>query len=317
MSEQEAIACKQRRALAYPAGWFQVGYSDDVAPCEVKAIRYFGQPLVLFRTEGGKPQVLDAFCAHLGAHLGVGGKVAGERIACAFHAWEYGIDGACKRIPYNDVIPKRGASVRAWPTAERSGIIMIWHSPEDGEPAWDPPELPEFGQADWGEYFVRWNRQVATTGHEIVENIVDTVHGAYVHGATTIPVATHRFEDHRMIARFENDLPSVGHKAINHVISHGLGMVENRSEGAGEKAFFAAYTPIDEDNVDVWFSMLARKSSANDPTGELSRKSARATIGEFEKDIPIWEAKLFRKNPLIVMNDGPFAQYRTWAQRFF
>ena len=62
MSKQVAIARDQRRSLAYPTGWFQVGYSDDVAPCEVKAIKYFGQQLVVFRTEAGKPQVLDAFC---------------------------------------------------------------------------------------------------------------------------------------------------------------------------------------------------------------------------------------------------------------
>jgi hypothetical protein len=194
---------------------------------------------------------------------------------------------------------------------------MIWHSAKGEAPAWASPSLPEFGHDDWGDYFMRWNREVATITHEMVENIADPVHSLFIHGASVVPETTFSFEGPRMIAEFHNDLPSVGHKAINHVTAHGLGLVENRSEGMGEKAFFSAFTPIDKDRTDVWFSMLARKSSINDPTGEFARHSAQATVAEFAKDIPIWEAKLFKKHPLTIPDDGPLPRYRSWARQFF
>jgi phenylpropionate dioxygenase-like ring-hydroxylating dioxygenase large terminal subunit len=48
------------RRLAYPEGWFQVAYSDELRPGQVQKLHYFGQELALFRTESGKAQVLDA-----------------------------------------------------------------------------------------------------------------------------------------------------------------------------------------------------------------------------------------------------------------
>ena len=61
-----------------PNGWFQVAYSDELAPGQVEPLRYFAQDLVLYRTEGGRAQLADAFCPHLGAHIGYGGRVSGE-----------------------------------------------------------------------------------------------------------------------------------------------------------------------------------------------------------------------------------------------
>ncbi|MGH3530990.1 MAG: Rieske 2Fe-2S domain-containing protein, partial [Mycobacterium sp.] len=62
----------------FPTGWFIVGFGTDLAAGEVKRLHYFGQELVLFRTESGQLNVLDAYCQHLGANMGVGGTVEGE-----------------------------------------------------------------------------------------------------------------------------------------------------------------------------------------------------------------------------------------------
>ena len=81
----------------------QKGYlceeADSLPPGGVLSLRYFGRELVLFRTESGEPRVLDAFCPHLGAHLGHGGKVQGESIRCPFHGWCFDGRGACTAIP--------------------------------------------------------------------------------------------------------------------------------------------------------------------------------------------------------------------------
>ncbi len=65
-----------------PNGWFQVEWSHDLKAGDVKPLKYFGKDLVLFRDEDGAAHLLDAFCPHLGAHLGHGGKVEGKDIVC-------------------------------------------------------------------------------------------------------------------------------------------------------------------------------------------------------------------------------------------
>ena len=88
------------------------------APATCSALRYFGQELVLFRTRSGQAHVLDAYCPHLGAHLGDGGRVVGETLRCPFHGWQYdGSRARASRIPYCERIPPQ-ARVRAWDVQE-------------------------------------------------------------------------------------------------------------------------------------------------------------------------------------------------------
>lgn len=59
-------------------------------PDDVKPISYCGRNVVLFRGKNGKPYVLEAYCAHMGAHLGFGGKVRFDTcIECPFHGWAF------------------------------------------------------------------------------------------------------------------------------------------------------------------------------------------------------------------------------------
>ena len=65
---------------AYPNGWFRMAYSAELAVGEVAPLHFLGRDLVLFRDEEGEAHVLDAFCPHLGAHLGIGGRVEGRAL---------------------------------------------------------------------------------------------------------------------------------------------------------------------------------------------------------------------------------------------
>ena len=65
-----------------PYGWFAVGRVDELPDAPVSAMRAQGTDLVLWRDDavpGDDPgwRVFDAYCPHLGAHLGVGAQ-AGE-----------------------------------------------------------------------------------------------------------------------------------------------------------------------------------------------------------------------------------------------
>ena len=108
----------------YPRGWFVVAFTDELPAGEVRPLKYFGQHLVLFRTEGGEAKVLDAYCPHLGAHLGQGGVVEGETLRCPFHAWRFDGSGQCTEIPYATKIPPK-AKVPCWSVREVNGMVHV------------------------------------------------------------------------------------------------------------------------------------------------------------------------------------------------
>src|SRR5262245_8655457 len=135
----------------YPNGWFQVAYSDEVASGAVIPLSYFGTELVLFRDSTGAARVLDAYCPHLGAHLGDGGKLQDDTIVCPFHAWRFDGCGRCVDVPYADKIPPK-AQLRPWPVCEVNGLVMVWFHAEGQPPAYELPVLSEYGSEEWTPY---------------------------------------------------------------------------------------------------------------------------------------------------------------------
>ena len=131
----------------FPRGWFVVAWSKELEPGGVKPLSYFGTKLVLFRTEDGEAKILDAFCPHLGAHLGIGGEVVGDSIKCPFHAWEFDGAGTCTRIPYlreGAKIPPK-ATMRAWPVTETVSSAGSSVQAVEGTSIM-PPRRPESGR---------------------------------------------------------------------------------------------------------------------------------------------------------------------------
>lgn len=86
----------------YPNGWYGVLESTSLKAGESVYLSCLGQHFVVYRTESNNVFVLDAYCPHLGANLGIGGRVVGDNIECPFHRWSFrGTDGKCTSIPYS------------------------------------------------------------------------------------------------------------------------------------------------------------------------------------------------------------------------
>ena len=99
----------------FPTGWFIVAFASDLAVGEVKRAHYFGEELVMFRTQSGQVHVMDAYCQHLGANMGVGGEVEGENIVCPWHGWRWRGDGTNAEIPYSKIGCKTNVRIRTYP----------------------------------------------------------------------------------------------------------------------------------------------------------------------------------------------------------
>ena len=302
---------------AFPMGWFQVAYSDEIGPGGVKPLKYFGKDLVLFRTEAGKAVVLDAFCPHLGAHLGYGGKVSGDSIVCPFHAWEYDCTGQCTKVPYGTRKPK-AARIRPWDLREVNGLIMVWHHPEGEAPLWEIPEVEEYASDEWTEYSVRrW--KIRTRNQEMAENTVDTQHFHYVHGASNHPTAEFSTDGHILYSSLNPEMqtpmgPVEGKVQIE---AYGFGFTVTRFLGLAETLLVNSVTPIDEEYVDARFSFTVKKIGGGDVTRGIGAAFIREIERQVEQDKPIWENKAYVRPPILSDEDGPIMRYRRWAAQFY
>jgi phenylpropionate dioxygenase-like ring-hydroxylating dioxygenase large terminal subunit len=74
---------------AHPKGWYVIALSEEIDKGALIQLRYFGRDLIAYRGDSGRVYVTDAYCPHLGAHLGYGGRIEGETIRCPFHGWRF------------------------------------------------------------------------------------------------------------------------------------------------------------------------------------------------------------------------------------
>jgi nitrite reductase/ring-hydroxylating ferredoxin subunit len=120
----------------FTQSWYPICMSSEVGPGEVKGVAFLDGKVVAVRGESGEVRVLSAYCPHLGSDLSVG-KVIGDRIQCAFHSWQYDLDGVCVDTARKEPPPPQ-ACLYNFPTVERYG--MIWAFNGD-TPHWQLPDL--------------------------------------------------------------------------------------------------------------------------------------------------------------------------------
>ncbi|MEM8606702.1 MAG: Rieske 2Fe-2S domain-containing protein [Myxococcota bacterium] len=307
-----------------PSGWFQIGYSDEVGPGDVKPLKYFGTDLVMFRTESGELSVLDAFCPHLGAHLGHGGTVKGDEIECPFHAWRFGADGRCTGVPYATHQPRK-AALKRWHVHEVANLIMCWYHADGESPNWEiPDEIPEWGTRDGvrNDEWTEWETadwQVNSCSLEMAENAVDAAHFRYLHGTTNLPASEATFDGpvQRVFSATGMETPRGPVDGSVESLSYGFGMGVVRFKGLAETLNIGCTTPIDHDHVHLRFNFSVKKLGGADITRGVGAAFVREVKRQVEQDIPIWENKVHLPKPLLCDGDGPIASYRRWAAQFY
>ena len=315
-----ALREKEDDKLPLPNGWFAVAWSKELGEGDVKPVQYFGEELVLFRTRTGQARVVDAFCPHLGAHLGHGGRVMGETIRCPFHGWQYdGQSGACTAIPYCERIPAR-ARVRAWDVLERNGMIFAWYHAEQKPPEWDMPLMPEIGHAEWSE---PRTFELVLPAHvqDTHENNNDPVHFQFVHRSLETPPSSIEYSADGRHYRIVSDFVAQGAWAAylekSKLVrdSWGLGLTAVRTEGipGAGLLMYSSTTPIDEKRVHSRWLLTATKNIV-DFFGEEFMTGLTQGV---QQDIPIWTNKVHRARPVLCEADNYLAEFRKWARQFY
>lgn len=288
----------------------------------------FGRDLVLCRAEDGIARLFDAYCPHLGAHLGYGGRIVGDQIECPFHGWRFDGRGQCVAVPGVSSTRVR-TSLKAWHLSEVNDCVMAWFDPDGREPGWRMPELPEFTDPEWSRFANGKDWVIRTHVQEVMENGADIAHLPHLHHQQTIraesmglemhgPIAVHRMiQNHNIFGIGKRlNLDIAGPLEITY---YALGCAVNRArikERISLEYCVVFYLlPIDGERMRLHSRYsIRRKGLLTVPLLQLAIRSGGRTI---DQDLPILEHKAYQARPRLSEADGPLMQFRRWAQQFY
>jgi nitrite reductase/ring-hydroxylating ferredoxin subunit len=288
-----------------------------------------GTETVLYRTASGQACLAEAYCPHLGAHIGLGGAVRGELIQCPFHGLGFGADGQCVSSP--DGRPPRTARLRMFDTREVDGVIVAYYDP-GGQPAewWIESRAPA------GRWPAPTTRTWRFRGHpqEVSENSVDLAHLTELHKFRQVrviePVTT---GGPRLAARYairRRLLFNLGVNSEFSVLVEGLGfsVVQLSIPLLGWEVYqLVLPTSVDETDVELRLSVSLRRAQSTrgwrrllgiwPVTALAQRFVASVVVAEINRDIPIWQHKRYLERPALGPGEGSIGRYRKCTRQFY
>ena len=311
----------------YPRGWFVVAESSELG-LKPLALKFHGKDLVLYRGESGKAILLDAYCPHMGTHLGAsdsshlassGQQIEGDSIRCPYHGWRFNASGECDDIPYHHGKCPKSATIASYMVTESMGCVMAWFDEEGSEPDYDAPSLEEWDDPMW----IRW--QLDHCGdfpvhpQELMDNMADVWHLGPTHGSPC--------------EYFQNEIRGVKciqrqggfHKDYNCSIDTltwytGPSILLSRQHIGDMRTYeFIAHTPVEDGVVRVWHGVLYKALSDNPTQREaaLAKKAQAGALASLSADFSVWLNKRPAVNMIQLPTDGPFGICRKWYSQFY
>jgi len=280
--------------------WHPVASAADVGAAPAAA-RLLGEDLALWRAAAGVQAWADR-CPHRGTRLSLG-RIAGDRLECPYHGWQFRAGGQCVAIPaLPEFTPTATHAARAFAVREAYGLVWV-RLEEAGEevPAIDGVPVR---QVLTGPY------DVATSAPRVVENFLDMSHFAFVHegslgdrGRVAVP--------HYDVERAERGAPvvpryrawqprasagSAGGAWVDYryeVLGPYSALLLKAAERAGPREAYALWTcPVDPEASRVWFTQFTTDTDTPD-------EALRAfQHGIFVQDRPVIESQTPRRLPV-------------------
>ncbi len=301
-----------------PFGWFKVALAAEVPPSTIVTRRFFGTEVVVWRSESGRVVCQEAFCPHLGAHVGVGGRVEGACIRCPFHGWAFDAEGRNVEIPYASR-PNASACLRTYPTEERAGIVFAWYHPIGEEPKWELMDVPEYEDEEYGDYEVH-EFTVKTCLQEMGENGFDHAHFQFVHSHPRVGVTEKvEFSGYDRVVLTSQEFPSSRGPvdARIDVFGRGPGFAITRYRGLVDASLIGCSSPIDKETVALTFLFTLRNPEGDERVRKIGEAFIASVTREVRQDIPIWEAKRYQERPALAPSEKPIMDWRRWFQQFY
>jgi nitrite reductase/ring-hydroxylating ferredoxin subunit len=319
-------------AMMKPSGWFQVGWSCDFPAGSVVAKTYFGEDLVVFRTEHGDLRALDAYCGHMGAHLGFGGRVCGDSIVCPYHGWEWDGEGRNLSIPYEDR-PNKARQIRTWPVMEKNDIVYLWHHREGAAPSWEVPDVftsqgHDVAEKDYHDAHpigeIRFGRRTLNP-YVVLDNAADPAHFKFVHATRDVPVVVHSNPDGHLFrvrlgfgSSWKLDPEHATGDALD-ILEVGVGLSFTALGGQNLPyiVIVLSTTPVDATTSEMFQTVWLERIPGDDNPEQLAKRIDHATH-QLPRDIAIWENQRYLDRPAWAASEvRGFKAIRRWARNFY
>ena len=158
--------------------WYVAGWSKDYGR-ELKAEKYLGENVVIYRKQDGTPVALEDACPHRKLPLSKG-ALSEDSIICGYHGLTFNDKGQCSDSPtQRGMMPSR-AVVKSYPIVDKYRLLWIWMgNPELSDPDTIFPidnfESPTWGYTDGGVMDIKCNYLW------VCDNLLDPSHVAWVH----------------------------------------------------------------------------------------------------------------------------------------
>ena len=163
----------------YPNGWYAIAESTELCAGKPLGARRFGENLVFWRDQSGRPVIQSDLCPHRSVKLSLGNINKLGHIECPFHGMQFDAQGKCAHVPETG----RAASalnLKTFRALDQYGFIWIWYG--DGDPTSEV--VPWFDVLDHSFVSSTIVEEVDCHITRAIENQLDFVHLAFVHRTT-------------------------------------------------------------------------------------------------------------------------------------
>ncbi|WAR31570.1 NVD-like protein [Mya arenaria] len=319
-----ANSVKRRRAVGdippiYPNGWYGVLESWRLKNGGVTTTHLIGIQLAVFRDEKGNVHAVDAYCPHMGANLGVGGRVSGDCIECPFHGWKFrGDDGKCTHIPYSDKVPEV-ANIKSYTTMElNGGGAYVDANGARGDHVWRVAEIPENGADVF--HLIQVHQPFIAAGYDLTQ-MWSKYFNWGKHNWTASWSQMPKPEEHIGEIKLTHDLSLFGIslpfvKLNVHAFQIGPAIVYLKFESFfGRGVFIQSLTPTEPLVQKLVHNIYIHWSVPN----FIAKFFMYGECVQVERDIMIWNNKTYAAKPVFAKSkeDSLIARHRRWYSMFY
>jgi 5,5'-dehydrodivanillate O-demethylase len=145
-----------------------------------KAVRLFGEDLVLYKDKRGTYGLMDRHCPHRRADMSYA-FVEECGLRCNYHGWQFDETGACIHQPFEEISHpearfKDRIKIKAYPVEAHAGLLWAYLGPQ---PA---PLVPNWEPFTWKNGFVQIViSEIPCNWFQCQENSIDPVHFEWLH----------------------------------------------------------------------------------------------------------------------------------------
>lgn len=325
-------------ASPFPDGWYFVASRDVLRKQALIEKTWLGQEIVAWCNDEGSVCVADAYCPHLGSHLGpkAGARVRDGCLVCPFHGFEYDVTGQCVATP-SAPAPKN-ARLKRFETQVVNGLVFAWWS-SVGRPPYFRLPLDTRNEDGWTPVGLREFR-LTTHPEYTTENSVDIAHLSHIHGYFDVhQVGSVTVDGAHLVSafKFKRERSVLGSRllfdvsVVTHLYGMGYSFVDITEHTIPVRSrFWVLATPLDGTYMEL---VLANQTQEIDHVRRTilglgflpKRMRAKLTnyimlegqVNDVEQDLPVWNRKVFRPRPVLSRADGKIMLFRRYCEQFY